>query len=194
MSKQKSKQSSKLLVSNTNANPFVRVLHALDEKSNSQIYRHRLVGVTSVAGTVTGVNTNYALNGVQYAQDWSSFANLYDEFRVLGIRVHYRPRNRYTAVSHFITWYYDNDNITLTPSSDAQAVSYANSKFTSSADSTSYDGIFSITPDGPEQWWPCGSPSSQLGMIGCFSTVSFGGSITIGDIEQEYICEFRGRR
>jgi hypothetical protein len=186
--------SSAMLAINHNANPFRGVIRAIDEKDNSQTYRHRLVGSAAVPATVTGVNVNIPLNSVQSAQDWASFATLYDEFRVLGLRLHYQPRSRYTQASLGINVYYDNDNTAVTPSSNNIAASYANSRFLNTSSPWTYDGIFSFTRDGPEAWQNTSNPSSQLGMVGIFQSQSFGGTINAGDYVSEYIVEFRGRR
>jgi hypothetical protein len=182
------------LASDNNINPFKAVLHTIDEKQNAQTYRHRLVNSANCAASVTGLNTIIPLNGIQNALDWSSFATLYDEFRVLGARVHYQPQNRYTTNNNPIVFYYDNDNTTLTPTTNNQALSYANCDYINTSTPHVYDGIAVSTRDGPEIWCNTGTPNSQLGMVALFTTTSFGSSFTCGQVFIEYIAEFRGRR
>jgi hypothetical protein len=185
---------SRLLVTNQNANPFRSVIRALDEKDNSQTYRHRLVSSGTIGGSVTGVNINLPLGGVGSALDWTNFSTLYDEFRVLGLRVHYQPHSRYTTASVGDYWYYDNDNTSLTPSSNNIAASYANSMFSNTSMPSTFDGIFAFTQNGPEAWYNCSTPTAQPGMVGLFTTYSLGTTLTIGSFSTEYIVEFRGRR
>jgi hypothetical protein len=182
------------LATNNNINPFRRMLTAVDEKDNSQTYTHRIALVQAVSGSVTGCQYNVALNSVSSGLDWSSFSALYDEFRVLGARLHYQPVNQYTANSQPVSFYYDNDQTSVTPSSNVVAFSYANARAHTSNLRTTYDGIFAFTSDGPEPWHDTLAPSAQLGVIGIFTSNSFGSSITIANSHIEFICEFRGRR
>jgi len=186
--------SSQLLATHHNANPFKRVLAAIDEKSNSQTYMHRLSATGDVSGLVSGINFNLPLGGVSTAQDWSTMATLYDEFRVLGLKVHYQPSNRYTLESHPFWILYDNDQTSISPASNNVAASYANSKFVCSADPFTYTGIFAFTKDGPEVWINTNSPTTQLGVIGLFTTKAFASTVNIGTVSLEYVIECRGRR
>jgi hypothetical protein len=52
--------------------------------------------VTTTAGGV--INTVYG-NAPSSCVDWSNFANCYDEYRVLGFKVHYAPHNIYSKTS-----------------------------------------------------------------------------------------------
>jgi hypothetical protein len=51
------------------------------------------VGMSSSAGGV--INNVISLDNPSSSSDWSSYANLFDEYRVLGVDIRFQPQNKY---------------------------------------------------------------------------------------------------
>lgn len=95
-------------------------------------YRLRLVLILPVTSTPAGaVQGMIDLNNMPAYTGWAQAAQLFDEFRVLGGKVHFYPYNRYSKVSTFskaLTVAFDNDAVTSGTISDSIVWQYGTAK------------------------------------------------------------------
>jgi hypothetical protein len=151
--------------------------------------------VLSVHGQLTTTAGGAVLGGVSLdpspSSEWSTFATLFDEFRVTSGHVKVIPTLSGMSTAGLVTMAFDNDDATV-PSSIDEVVSYQNSKL----DSLSKGQIFrfkrpNITSSA--YWVDVASPATSLGMVKLVLALCSGSSNVAyywGRLE----VEFRGRR
>jgi hypothetical protein len=129
--------------------------------------------------------------------EWSSFNTLFDEFRVMGGKVHYVPRDRYskTTTSCFpIIAAYDNDSTSNPVTTLATAWQYPQAKPHTLEDPFVFEWRRpNITSSA--YWDDVATPSSSLGIVFVISDVGTLTPSTIyGNYFVEFEVEFRSRR
>ena len=88
---------------------------------DSRIFKERLTWSTTIASNAGGViNTVISMNPSSSAE-WASFQALYDEFRVVGIRLRLVSKQQFsvTAANDSVAIAYDDNNTTALTSLDA---------------------------------------------------------------------------
>ncbi len=88
-------------------------------------------------GTYTGTGQG---TGLSNCPDWASFAAIYEEFRVLGIEVHYEPKNQFASTAAFgagqspiaVAGVHTNAGV-VTPSAYTDVITYENSELHNTA-------------------------------------------------------------
>jgi hypothetical protein len=187
----------------------VRSLNARFTSSNSS--NTVFPTILRLAGTINssagGQITQTLLMNPNGSSDWASMAGLYDEFRVLGIRIDLVSLQQFsvTASNALGVVVYDNDDSTVL-ASIASATSYGTAKFTPAIFTheapigtnqnpcLTYEWIRpSSGPNTSIAWIDCGAPAGSLGAIKFYFT-----GLTVTTQYLGYVitwfCEFRGRR
>jgi hypothetical protein len=129
--------------------------------------------------------------------EWSSYNALFDEFRVLGGKLHFIPRDRYsktTTLCYPIVVGYDNDSTSNPVTTLATAWQYPYSKPHTLEDPLVFEWKRpNITPSA--YWDDVATPSSSLGIVFVISDVGTLTPSTIyGNYFVEFEVEFRSRR
>ncbi len=88
----------------------------------------------TIYSSATGTITNVVANNPSLAEDWSNYAAIFNEYRVLGFKMEFLPANKYnksnatTVVPGYVVL--DNES-SSSLSSLAQAAAYSTAKFVS---------------------------------------------------------------
>ena len=149
----------------------------------------------SVSGSLTSTGSGNLLSYVSMnpsgSSEWTSLSTLFDEFRVVGAKLHLLPMFSGSTTAGMICVCYDNDSLT-TPASIDDVMCYKNSKM-----AAFYKGI-AINIKRPNitasaYWTDVASPSNSAGsfpyVIGFCSATT-----TVGYMSIKYDVGFRGRR
>jgi len=159
--------------------------------------------VTSNAGGVVNAVINMNPSG---SSEWTSISTLWDEFRVLGVRVRLIPRQQFsvTAINTLLTVVYDNDDsVTLT--SGNAAAEYDTAHFTGTVFSQvsrpeNQDNVQAYSWARPSSgnntaipWVDVAGPSASNGSVKFFATGATA-STSYFDYVFEWFTEVRGRR
>ena len=153
----------------------------------TQFLKIAYTGTTNGSGVLSAASTLDPSG----CTDWSSFATLFDEFRVVAVRFQVFPSARYLTTSiGLVATAFDNDS-TATGTVD-QVLQYGTSRGFIVQD----DHVFSwrrpnITPSA--YWVDCASPSSSAGAI-LVSVTGAPSSVTLLFGITTYEIEFRSRR
>jgi len=151
--------------------------------------------VLSVHGSLTTTVGGAVLGGVSLdpspSSEWSTFATLFDEFRVTSGQVKVVPVLSGMSTAGLVCMAFDNDDATV-PSSIDDVVCYQNSKL----DSLSKGQVFrfkrpNITSSA--YWVDVASPATSLGMVKLVLAVC-SGSTSVAYYWGRLEVEFRGRR
>lgn len=125
------------------------------------------------------------------SSEWSTFATLFDEFRVIGGVMHFEPVYAGSATTGMICASFDNDDATA-PSSIDDVLCYQNSSLCSFHKGLRYSFKRpNITPSA--YWVDVASPANSVGSVKYvlgYTTAS----VTIGYYSIRLSVEFRGRR
>ncbi len=151
-----------------------------------------VLGYTAtLASDATGTIASFFVNNIGSSVDWSSFAAIYDEYRVLGIRLEYFPNNRYTKVTTTCVpalCAVDRDDIG-TPASYNELMGYASSKVCSLEDPWSMEAHMSGIEDSGFVTTATTTPLYGIKMFATGLTVS----TTYGRYFFYWRVQFRGR-
>lgn len=174
---------------------------------DNKVQHERLVGSVPISSSALGViNTVISMDPSGLAgAEWTSMANLYDDFRVKGIRVRLSSKQQYsvTAQTDMVVICYDNQNLTaLTSLNDGLQYSTSkvfNAVWTHSTTGENRDSCLTFSWARPTagkntaiSWTPTSSPGSDLGAVKFYS-VNLTASTTYMVAAVEYFIEFRGR-
>jgi len=176
------------------------------QTANQHIEKARLVFNSTLSSTVGGfITTTLSLNP-NAGSEWASYAALYDEFRVRGIRITLISTQQYsvTAKNGIVGVVYDNDDsVALT--SLAAALEYDTAQIIPSVfqhtitkeNKTPALQLAWCRPNSGTStnipWYDVGTPSASPGSIKFYSdTLSV--STDYFHYVLEYFVEFRGRR
>ena len=175
--------------------------------ADNRIYKERLTNNTvSVSNSVTGnINTVISMNPSGSAE-WTSMANLYDQFRVKGIRVRLVSKQQFsvTAINDGAVICYDNDDSTVLTGTDAGLQYNTSHLFPAiwAHTSTGNDnkaGILEFVFMRPTagantsvEWIPTSTPSNSLGSVKFFAA-ALTTSTAYWVIFIDYFLEFRSR-
>lgn len=158
------------------------------------LYTMEMRYVIALTSDGSGVINHVFDNNPSGYLDWTSIANLWDEYRALSLFVEYKPNNRYSKTTVFTTPIYvltDRDSTgVLTTKNDA--VQYESTKIRSLDDPFSH-GVKTKGTTGlsPYTWITTASASATY----CIKTYSSNltASTTYGDIIVTLLIELRGR-
>jgi len=194
---------------NRNTASTMQVIERLFNPSvdNTKIFRQRLIQSSTIQSTVTGVvNTVLSLNP-NGTSDWSTLATLYDEFRVVGVRLNLLSYQQFsvTSLNGIVGVAFDNDDSVTITSLNA-VLEYDTAQIIPAVFSHQASGIenkdsmlrlsWSRPTSGGNtaiNWVDVASPGSSLGSIK-FYTSTITASTTYFQYVLEYFVEFRGRR
>jgi hypothetical protein len=187
----------------------VRSLNARFTSSNSSntVFPSILRLAATLTSSAGGQITYTLLMNPNGSTDWAGMSGLYDEFRVLGVRVDLVSLQQFsvTANNALGVVVFDNDDATALASIGA-ATSYGTAKFTPAIFTheapigTNQNPCFTyewIRPSsGPNtaiSWVDVGAPNNSLGSVKFYFT---GLSVTTQYLGMvvTWFCEFRGRR
>ena len=174
---------------------------------DQRIYRERLTNNTSaVSNSITGnINTVVSMNP-SGSGEWTSMANLYEEFRVLGIRIRLVSKQQFsvTAINDGAVICYDNTNSTVLTGTDA-GLQYNTSHLFPAVwahtvtGTDNKAGVLEFTfmrPSAgrstPIDWIPTSTPANSLGSVKFFAS-SLTTSTNYWVIFIDYFIEFRAR-
>lgn len=168
-------------------------------QTDNRIYRRRLVSTFGITSTVVGIINNTFNMDPSATTDWASCSALYDEFRVVGIKLTIvsRLQNTVTGASNAVLIAYDNDN-TTSFGSYAQMSEYQTVRVIPSFwnDSKVFTFSFSRPSSGTETslpWNDIGVPAASNGGIGMYAD-GLSSSVVYFFAMCEYAVEFRGMR
>jgi len=179
----------------------------LPSTDNKKIEKVRLVGTGSISSSAIGVlNAVIGLNPSS-APDWGSYSTIYDEFRVMAVRISLVSEQQFslTALNGLVGVAYDNDDsVALTSIGAVLAYDTAQmmaAVFTHNANGReNYDTLNRFSWSRPTTgvatsvvWIDVASPGSITGSIKFYGT-GLTNSISYYQFALEYFCEFRGRR
>jgi hypothetical protein len=170
------------------------------ERQDNTLLAATIHGVGSNASSAGGIITGSvtmdpsAISGT----DWADFSSTYDEFRVLGVKVHFvnaQPNN--TIINQLVCIAFDNDT-TSNPASFSAVQQYSTSSYFPAQWST--DKVITRTYWRPTRgvdttipWIDVANPSGSLGSVQFYSQ-----GLTVStaylSLAIELYVEFRGRR
>lgn len=161
----------------------------------NKVYKFRLTYVVGAVSDVTGtLNFPVSLDASSY-DDWSSISSMFDEFRVLGGKLHFVPDNRYSKSVSLTTpavMFFDNDNSTSSVTAYNQAFQYRSSIVGAVDDPMTLSwrrpGVTASA-----YWTDVASPASSVGSATIFSA-GLSASTTYGLLFAEIMVEARSRR
>jgi len=188
-------------------NNIVRIERRFTASSDDRIITPmRLVvtgTVTSNAGSIINAVINMNPSG---SSEWTSLSTLWDEFRVLGVRVRLVPRQQFsvTAINTLMTVVFDNDDSVALTSGNAAAeydtAHFTGTVFTQTIVGENKDNTQTFSWARPNSgkntailWIDVANPTASNGSVKFFST---GASVSTSyfDYVFEWFTEFRGRR
>lgn len=166
---------------------------------DNRIYTRRIpYAVTITSDGVGRINNVLNLNPLS-APDWASVANLYDEFRVIGVALTLVPRTTFsvTQPQNMVICAMDNDSSTVMTSFE-QCAEYANRNVFPSvwSDNSVQKMTFARPTSGSEtkiDWIDVATPANSPGAVVLYSD-ALGTTVTYFKGLFEYIIEFRGTR
>lgn len=175
--------------------------------TDNRVEKVRLIAYTAISSTVGGVvNTSIALNP-NTTSEWGSYTNIYDEFRVVGVRINIASNQQFsvTAISKLGAVVFDNDDATILASLTA-ALEYDTANMFAYVFPNSAPGRenksnllqFSwARPTGGKHtaipWIDVGTPGSSPGGVKFYCS-NLTASLSYLDVVLEFFVEFRGRR
>ena len=185
-----------------------RMLHTYQpDVVDSRIYKERLTNNTvSVSNSVSGnINTVVSMNPSGSAE-WGTLAALYDEFRVMGIRIRLVSKQQFsvTAINDGAVICYDNNDSTVLTGTDVGLQYNTSHLFPAiwahtATGSDNRAGVLEFTFMRPSQgantpidWVPTSTPAGSLGSVKFFAS-----ALTVSTaywvVFMDYFVEFRGR-
>jgi len=125
------------------------------------------------------------------ATHWSSYATIWDEYRVLGTTIEYEPDNKYTFVNRrgYVTSVLDMDDASSALVSNAAAAAYATHRFHNLSDHFRVE----MKCSGSNQLAYVSTAASpdQVGSIKLFSD-NLTAAVVLGFYIQTWLVQFRG--
>ena len=175
--------------------------------ADNRIYKERLTNNTvSVSNAVTGnINTVISMNPSGSAE-WATLAALYDEFRVMGIRIRLISKQQFsvTAINDGAVICYDNNDSTVLTGTD-QGLQYNTSHLFPAVWAHAPNGtdnkagileFLSMRPTAaantPIDWIATSTPAGSLGSVKTFAP-SLTAATAYWVVFIDYFVEFRGR-
>jgi len=146
--------------------------------------------LTTGGGTTLFTAVDKDPSGV--AARWGNFAVVYDQYRVLGMRLNYRPRNRYssnsTVLMPCIFVCVDHDDAT-TPTL-ANVLNKESCEMFGVDDPWFMEWRMSGPPE--DSWVTTSSPATMQGSIKIAGGGTYSTATNYGDIYAEYMVQFKG--
>ncbi len=166
---------------------------------DNRVYRRRLINTFGIVSNALGVIAPTYATDPSGSSDWASCSALYDEFRVVGMKITIvsRTQNSLTNLSNAIIVCFDNDDASVLASYQA-ANEYQNSSIHPAMwnDLAVIKRTFSRPSSGNEtalEWRDIGNPSSSPGAIKLYAD-GLSTSAAYFFAVVEYAVEFRGIR
>ncbi len=161
-------------------------------RSMGELRTMELRWTDDIISSGAGVCNNVIANNPSLAEDWSSFAAIYNEYRVLGFRVTYKPWNKYSKVTTtcapgFVVL--DNES-SSSLTSTSQAVAYSTVKFETLEDTFVHEARMSDTEQA--DFNATSSVASSQWIKFYFDGLS--NSATYGTIYVQLMVQFKGQR
>ena len=173
---------------------------------DSRIFKERLTYSTAIASNGAGTINSVISMNPSSSGEWASYAALYDEFRVVGIRVRLVSKQQYsvTAANDSVAIAYDDNNTTALTSLDA-GLQYDTSHLLPAVFAHSATGglnqetcptfVFMRPKQGgntPINWIDTSFPVNSLGGVKFYGT-NLNISINYYIASVDWYVEFRGR-
>jgi hypothetical protein len=165
----------------------------------NKISRMRLILAGSITTNGAGAVASAIGMNPSGASEWSQFSVLFDEFRVMSIRLHLLPTQQgsVTASNALCVFCYDNDN-TSSLSTLVQGIEYDTAHVIPSIWYDDQRALRNFTwsrplngVDSSVSWVDCAAPTGSLGAIKYY--VQGTASTTYFSYFVEWFVEFRGR-
>ncbi len=168
--------------------PIVDLGSANEEDCHTQV----LTYTATLGSDATGTIATFFVNNITFANDWSSIAACYDEYRILGVRLEWFPYNRYSKVTTICVPLILSVDRTSTsvPASYAEVMSYASAEKHSIEDPWTMECRMTGVEDAV--FTPTGTAFTPFGFK-CFGT-GFTVSTTYGRYFYYWRVQFRGRK
>jgi hypothetical protein len=161
------------------------------DKSEKDLHTVIVAQTQFISSTVGGAIATVVASTPSGAPEWSSFAAIYDEVRVLGFKNSFRPNNQYTKVTTTCRPGYAvidrSDSTALASYSDA--VQYASRKPITLENPWSIEAKMGSVEEA--QFAPTGSPGNQMWLKIYFDGLTI--STEYGLLETVFLVQFRGR-
>lgn len=200
MNKQKSSRRRTNRRQPTNAPSFVGIANnILDGQHGNQIHRGRCIAAGTISSSAGGtISSVLNMNPSGYT-NWASFAALYDEFRIVGLKLTLISKQAFsvTAANGMGVIVFDNDDTTaLTTINDGLEYDtrmiipavWANDRVFVKTFVRPNSGLSTNVP-----WIDVGTPASSLGSLK-FLFTALSASTSYLDYSIELAIEFRGSR
>ena len=177
-----------------------RLIAATTRTDDFQVRRFVLHAAASITSTAAGVINTVVNNDPSGSSDWNLLANYYDEFRVIGVQVHFVSLQQFsvTKANALLCVVFDNDDAGALTSYGA-AVTYSHRQNLSTV-MTHPQGkpcVLSFarpaTQSSPIAWIDCASPNTSPGSIKMYAD-SLAVSTIYFHTEYRWVVEARGRR
>jgi hypothetical protein len=184
---------------NNNKTSFVSETNSIlnSPQVDNRIYRRRLVAATSIITDVVGTHQGVITMDPSSATDWSSCSSLYDEFRVVGIKITLASTqtNTITKLTNLGVMVYDNDDVTALTTYGA-ALDYQDHFYFPYLPIGLLSKSWSRPSSGKStavEWSDIGAPSTSKGSVKFFAD-NLTASQNYFTVVIEWAVEFRGIR
>jgi len=169
-----------------------------NEASGTQVNLFRLSNTATVATSAGGVVGVYYANDASGVAEWSNFAAVFQEYRVIALSVRYVPRVNLVAdlVSSTVThgeicWYTARTTAVVTPATTlALAYEFAGSRVRPANRVSSHSWKMAGVEESV--WTPVSAPVKRGGVV--FTVFEAPASVTIGNVLLDYLVQFRARQ
>lgn len=173
---------------------------------DNRIFKERLNYSFQVNSNVGGVINTVLGMDPSFAAEWSTYASLYDSFRVIGVRIRLVSKQQYslTVANDSVVIAYDDNNVSALTSLDG-GLQYNTSHVFSAVWShvatgtSNYTGVLDFSflrPTAgrktPIDWIPTSTPGGSLGAVKFYAT-NLAISTTYMIASADWYVEFRGR-
>ena len=175
--------------------------------ADNRIEKARLTVVSTLTTSVAGSWTTVFTMNPSSSSEWTTFTNLYDQFRVIGVRLRLVSNQQFsvTKANDMAVFAFDNDNTTALASVDA-GLQYNTSHVLSavwthsSTGALEKNGVIDLVWMRPTagrntaiDWIDAATPANSLGGVKCFAQ-ALTASTQYMTVAIEYYVEFRGRQ
>jgi hypothetical protein len=171
------------------------------QTDNQHITSVRLIGVQPISSGATGVINTVFANNPNGTSEWASYIALYDEFRILAVRLSILPyqQGSLTVISDLCGIVFDNDDTTVL-TNISSALEYDNCRLIQTNWVPAKAGLTQYTWARPTSgantavlWQDVAVPAASPGSIKFYAS-GLSASTKYFSVQVEYFVEFRGRR
>jgi len=176
-----------------NSHSFNGTFHTAPSKKEESTKTVKLTYTFPLAtGAGTTLFTAVDKDPSAQAARWGQWAVVYDEYRVLGMRLNYHPRNRYSTNSAvlFPSAFVCVDHDDATTPVLANVLNKESCEIVGLDDPWWYEWRMDGNPE--DTWYSTSSPATGLGSIKIAGGGTYTTATTYGDVFIEYMVQFKG--